>query len=315
VIVLSGTGANGEDIHTVSATVFDDSRVADYLPQESIEIQQFLDFARAAQERGELPPIKSCRLTESDPPDLLVSARGRDYGVELTSISTPEIARQRLSEVRAIGRRLAELITCDRERFSHLVGKRIILQELASDDHRPPRARGHAMDAVAARFADALGPGIGVVDSAPLLPPGSPPGTTVPFERAMRGRAWVDDNTYLLEVHALADPDAPANVVANCQADLLSSVLIETLITRIRRKDREGTEFLLITTGLPDRSGCLCPADAYVFELIQQLKKSGRIELPPLRHLKQVVLNHWRHPQWTLILADEGGLLKRKSVD
>jgi hypothetical protein len=312
VIVLSGTGPSGEDIHTVAATVFDDWRVADYLPQESIEIQQFIDFALPAQTRGELPVIESCRLAESDPPDLWVNTRGRDYGVELTSISTPELARQRLSEVRAIGRHLAERIKSEPQRFSHLVGTRVILQELASDNRRPPRAHGHAMDAVIARLVDALGPEIGVVDGAPLLPPGSPPGTTVPFERAMRGRAWVDGNTYLLEVHPLDHADAPTNIVANCQAELVSSELIDALVARIRRKYRAGTEFLLITTGLPDRTGYLCPADAFVFELIRQLMKAGRIELPPLRYLKQVVLNHWHNPQWTLVLVDNGGLLKRE---
>jgi hypothetical protein len=138
VFVLGGTDGSGEESHTVAATIFDDCRVADHLSQESIEVQQFLDFALAAQERGELAAIESYRKPPSDPPDLLVTTRGREYAVELTSISTPDVSRQRLSEVRTIGRNLTDLIKRERQHFPHLVGKRIILQELASDDQRPP---------------------------------------------------------------------------------------------------------------------------------------------------------------------------------
>lgn len=108
--------------------------MAGHLLQESIEAEQFADFTLAAQERGELPAVESYYKPPSDPPDLLITTRGRQYGVELTSISTPEVSRQRLAEVRALGRDLSELIKSEVLSFSHLVGKRIILQELASDD-------------------------------------------------------------------------------------------------------------------------------------------------------------------------------------
>jgi hypothetical protein len=312
VFVSSGTDGSGEESHTVAATIFDDCRVADHLSQESIEVQQFLDFALAAQERGELPAIESYRKPPPDPPDLMVTTRGREYAVELTSISTPEVSRQRLSEVRTIGRNLTDLIKRERQRFSHLVGKQIILQDLASDDQRPPRAYARRMQAIVDQLADALGPQIGTVDRRPLLPPGSPPGTVVPAEVAMRGRAWVD--TYLLEVHTTPDPEALPNVVANCQVELVSRVLAEKLIDRIQRKDREGTEFLLVTTGLPDKAGYICPADSYVFELIKQLAFAGRIKIPPLRHLRQVVINYWRYPSWTMVFADGDGLLHRTNA-
>lgn len=105
------------------------------------------------------------------------------------------------------------------------------------------------------------------------------------------------------------EPLLPPNVVANCQVELAPRVLIETLVTRIHRKDREGTEFLLITTGLPDKAGYICPADSYVFELIKQLAFAGKIKCSPLRHLRQVVMNHWGCPPWTLVFADGDGLL------
>jgi hypothetical protein len=313
VFVWSGVNGSGEESHTVAAMIFDDCQVADHLSQDSIEVQQFLDFALAAQGRGELAAIDSYRKPPSDPPDLLVTTRGREYAVELTSISTPDVSRQRLSEVRAIGRNLTELIKRESQRFSHLVGKRIILQELASDEHRPPKALGRQMEQVVGRLSDALGPEIGTIDRTPWLPPGSPPGTTVPGDVTMRGRAWVDGTNYLLEVHTNQDAEAPANVVANCQVELVSRVLVETLINRVHQKDREGTEFLLITTGLPDNAGYVCPADAFVFELIKQLAFSGRINFTPLRHLKQVVINHWRNPPSTMVFADSDGLLCRRT--
>jgi hypothetical protein len=49
---MGGTNSSGDESHTISATIFDDCRVADRLSQESIEVQQFFDFANAAQQRG-----------------------------------------------------------------------------------------------------------------------------------------------------------------------------------------------------------------------------------------------------------------------
>lgn len=295
----------------MAAMIFDDCQVADNLSQDAIEVDQFLDFAVAAQARGELPSIETYRKPESDPPDLLVKVRGREHGVELTSISTPEVSRQRLSEIRMIGRDLADLVKRESQRFTHLVGTRIILQELASDAQRPPKShRRTPEETIVSRLADALGPSIGVVDRSPLLPLGSPVGTVVTAEVANRGRARIDDS-YLLEVHASADATAPPNVVANCQVELVDSLLIKTLLDRVQRKDREGTEFLLVTTGLPDKAGYVCPADGYVFELLRRLAFAGRITFPSLRYIRQIVLNHWRYPPWTLVFADGDGLLHR----
>lgn len=310
--VLSGTNAAGEESHTVAAMIFDDCQVADNLSQDSIEIDQFFDFALAAQARGELPAIESYRKPLSDPPDLLVTTRGRDYGVELTSISTPEVSRQRLAEIRMIGRDLANLIKRQSVRFPHLVGTRIILQEHAGDAQRPPRTLTRQRDGnIVDRLADALSPAIGVVDRRPLLPLDSLPGTVVPPEVAMRGRAWVD-GIYLLEVFANEDDAAaPPNVVANCQVELVDNVLVKTFVDRVKRKDREGTEFLLVTTGLPDKAGYVCPADSYVFELLKRLAFAGKITFPRLHHLRQVAINHWRYPPWTMVFADGDGLLRR----
>ena len=274
-----------------------------------IEDQQFLDFARAEQRRGHLKAIDSYRRPPSDPPDLVVTTRGHEYGVELTSITTPDVSRQRLSEIREIGRHLSELIRNDSERFAHLVGTQVSLAEMASDNHRPPRAHARRMREIVDSLAEALGPQIGTVDGTPFTSPGDPEGTVIPAEIAMRGRARVDE-AYWLEVHKVSNDRATPHVVANCQVELFPSLVAQTFIERVQKKDRQGNEFLLVTTGLPDKEGYVCPADIWVFHILKEQALAGKIEIPPLRHLRQIVLNHWGCPPWTVYFGDIDGLLR-----
>ena len=310
--VLGGTTESGEEIRSITATVYSDHRIADRLSQEMIEDQQFLDFARAAQLRGELPAIECYQRPPSDPPDLLVTTRGREYAVELTSITTPEVSRQRLSEIRAIGHKLSELIRSDSERFAHLVGKTVSLAEMASDDQRPPKTNARRMLEIVNRLGDALGPQIGTVDYTPLTSPEAPVGTVIPGNIAMRGRVQVDE-TYWLEVHKAPDETATPHVVANCQVSLYPRRVAQTFVERVQKKDRPGNEFLLVTTGLPDKQGYVCPADHWVFHVLQEQALAGKIELPQPRYLRQIVLNHWGQPPWTISFGGDDGLLQPAS--
>lgn len=307
-MATGGDDENGSLVWSVAATIFDDYRVAESLSQLAVEELQFVDFVRGAQARGGLPGFESFRRPESDPPDLVVSVRGRDFGVELTSITTTDVSRQRLAEVRAIGRNLSEVIKRDSERFAHLIGTQVVLSEVASDQQRPPRAQGQRMTEIVDRMATAIGPGIGVVDTTPRGDPANPP-AVIPAEIAMRGRARLDD--YWLEVHHTA-PKAPPKVIANCQVELNTQDVARTLAERVRRKDRAGTDFLLVTTGLPANDGYICPADSFLFNVLKGQFIEGATQLPPLHHLRQVVLNHWGHPQWTVVFfAGAEGLLQR----
>lgn len=311
---FGGTNESGEAVLAVTATVFSDYRVADRLTQAEIEDRQFLDFAQSAQQRGELPMDLSVARPPSDPPDLLVTTRGHQHGVELTSITTPEVSRQRLSEVRAIGRHLGELVRSDSTRFAHLVGKQVILSEMASDGQRPPRAHRRRTEEIVDQLAQALGPEIGTVDRTPWTNPESPVGTVVPAEIAMRGRARVEQY-YWLEVHQGADNVAAPHVVANCQVELARRVVADTLIERIQRKDREGTDFVLVTTGLPNNEGYVCPADSHIFHILHQQAVEGHLRIPPLGHITQVAINHWGYPPWTMVFAGANGLLHRQQDD
>lgn len=309
-MAVGGDDGSGNMLWSVAATIFDDYRVAESLSQTAIEEMQFLDFVRGAQERGELPGFESYQRPESDPPDLLVRARGRDFGVELTSITTTDVSRQRLAEVRAIGRNLSEKIKRDSTNFAHLVGTQVILTEMASDQQRPPRAHGRQMTEVVDRLAAALGPGIGVVDTTPQGDPANPP-VSIPAEIAMRGRARLDDNTYGLEVHRTW-PEAEPKVIANCQVELNTQDVASAFVELVQRKDRTGTDFLLVTTGLPANDGYACPADSFLFEMLKRQFTEGTAKLPPIRHLRQIVLNHWGHPPWTVVFfAGNEGLLQR----
>ncbi|QXN74946.1 hypothetical protein SEA_POSH_38 [Gordonia phage Posh] len=303
-VSIGGVDADGNEFHDLPAMPLD-QRVAAKLSKRAIEDQQFLSMVLYAELAGAMESIQSYRRPASDPPDLIVTtASGADVGVELTSISATDITRQRFADIRRIGRSLSERFTSDPKSFEHLVGRVVFVAEMGGDDARPKRRVGPAYDALIDALADAVKTDIGIAQGIPPNPDGTMP-LHVPRHVMQQGRVSVEE--YDIEVQQAPDLSAAPVATASVQAYVETKVLDRQFLKRIDDKDIEANDVLLISTGLPDPIGYVCPVDHWIYYLITERIKAGKIRIPVPRHLNQIVLNHWGDPASGSILYARPG--------
>jgi hypothetical protein len=276
--------------------------VARRLDKSIIEDQQFASFLTAAQFIGATGALTNYQRVPNDPPDLLVSIDERQpLAVELTTLSTSDVSRQRLHEIRTIGQALQDWLNGNPADHPHLRGRIIGLLEMSSDQSRPAKRRGAQFDGLISDLASALSADFGVIQGFPPNPDGSLP-EVIPAEVAQQGRKTVHE--YSLEVHPGDPPDAPPKVIANVQLEIYEDDLRERLLSKIAEKDIEQNQILLISTGLVDTLGYVMTGDQFVFHCVHELLQAG-LRFNPV-HLCQVILHQWGTPNATLLFERSG---------
>jgi hypothetical protein len=78
--------------------------------------------------------------------------------------------------------------------------------------------------------------------------------------------------------------------LGSAQAEFRYSELVSALEERISKKDVPKNELLLVTCGLPDETGCVCPIDKVIFDEARELV--GSLEFKP-EFLKAIYLHLW----------------------
>jgi hypothetical protein len=203
---LIHTDAAGRERY-VHPTMPLDSRAAEgAMSQETIEDLQFFNFLNAAQLAGAAGALERYEKVADDPPDLRVQLSGKPVlAVELTTLSTTELSRQRLSDVRQMARAVDDRISLKPIAFGHLRGRRVSITENASDQSRPPKVLGHKFDEFIDELTAALEQDFGFAQGYPTNPDGSPR-ADVPADLVQRGHRVVGD--YLIDVYQTGRPDA-----------------------------------------------------------------------------------------------------------
>jgi hypothetical protein len=228
----------------------------------------------------------------------VVRVGGETFNVELTSITAPQVSRQRLAEVRLVGRTLSERLAGTPDRYPHLVGKQVWVFDRNGDDARLPRRAGEKLTALIDVLAKELETDFGVVSGIPPNPDGTIP-QSVPASIVQRGRREVEG--YYLEIHPdQANPSAPAMATGMAQITIETARLEQEFLSRIAKKDRSPNDILIVTTGLPDDTGYACPADHFVYNTLAQRIRQGILKPPPTNELRQVIFNH--HGSWQDVL-------------
>jgi hypothetical protein len=80
------------------------------------------------------------------------------------------------------------------------------------------------------------------------------------------------------------------SVVASAQAQLHESEALEVLTKRIAAKDDPRNQLLVISCGLPDPAGYVCPIDLFLFKLVADAANVGKLVITA-EHLKAAVLH------------------------
>lgn len=296
ILALEGTDEDGNRYATVASVPFIQFTPHDSFSQPAIENIQLTDFLRQAQTSGFMADLASIEWVADDPPDVsLVMRDGQTFAVELTTISATEITRGRLDEAAKIESAIRDRIAAEPEAFAHLQGRIVALNELASDQNRPPKRKPIKFDKFVNQIVDELRTDFGVA-GVPVDPDNPVLPEFIPAEVANVGRKWIEDNVYNLEVHR-AEPPSGIHVTSNVQIELGYTDVANRVMELVDRKDKPANQILLITTGLMNKTGRTVPVDRLIFNMIYRLSQDGTIRIAP-KHLNQVILHFWGEPHF-----------------
>lgn len=288
-IGLGGTDANGHEVWYIPPMPVETRAFSGLISKEVLEAQQFSNFLQYAQLSGATSALQRYELG-GDPPDLIVTPLGGSpLGVELTSLSVTDVSRQRLDDIRRLARDVTQRLTEDPTRYSHLHGRTASIAEHQSDSDRPRKRKARERQQLINALAECLQDDFGV-SGRHYADPDNPP-KTIPAHIAQRGSRSVDE--YEITVRSAEQaPGQPLQVTADIQISIHEVDLRERLIDRIKAKDRQANDILLISTGLTDKDGFVQGADHYIFQQIKQLATKG-LSIEP-KYLNQVIVHQWR---------------------
>lgn len=217
-----------------------------------------------------------------DPPDRFVEVDGTAHAVELTQLTVQDL-RVQLARVRQVGRAVEERLAANPAVYKHLTGRMVTLADVS------PEAPGlnRTLESTTGEIAAALAQDRGYVGLGVDLSDGFP-------------EQWSNSNGFYGEVAGFIvqvnlDPGlsggAPVQVAASSQGRFTLSEARSLLWARVASKDEARNRVLIVTTGLMDQAGYVCPLDRWLF---LSLAEHGVGEMPrePI-HLDAVVLHHF----------------------
>jgi len=249
--------------------------------REDLQILSFAAMLAATGGGGGPHPVEiQCG---EDPPDRVVVAGGIRHAVELTELTVSD-ARVDLARARAIAPKLRALLLSKRQKFTHLIGRRVVASVMPKLDKSVESPNVEELGAMLEKDVGYVGQD---VDASDVF---EKPWTS---ERGFYGQ----HGTVVLTVF----PDGiPGDffVISSGQAEIGLRDTLEALEQRIRAKDIQGNDVLLITCCLPDSRGFVCPVDEFMFRLI---KEDAKGFAPKPTHLKSVLLHLWGTPEWALL--------------
>lgn len=259
------------------------------IEKSDYEFQQLSDFLRVAHATGAISDLESYE-PGGDPPDFIVTpAGGAPLAVELTTLSVTDVSRQRLNDIRRLGRDVAAKVAEEPGKFMHLVGRTVSLAEHAGDAHRPRRRNPSQRAALAEALAQALESDFGIAFEWPTEYNDA---REIPSHIAQLGVRRIEE--YELTVHrSHQDPSAPPSVTADIQLRFNETDLVKRLTDRIDAKDVAANQILLVTTGLIDSQGYVVRGDHFIYHKVKELLSAGRLSLRP-KHLNQIIVHQWR---------------------
>lgn len=214
-----------------------------------------------------------------DPPDRLISYGDRTWGVELTELTIQDV-RQDLAPVRTFGRKLQQRLRDQPERFAHLRGRVVMLTKVA-DQNLPRNPDSMLKDAEQILEEDRGHFGEDVDRTA-----------GAPKNLGERGR-YDSCGAFSITVNKSND-ESVAHVSATSHFQLYRSKALKALGARVKAKDRPGNEIVIVTCGLPDRQGYMCPSDHDLYNvLLQAAKDNIPVMTEPLSHVLGVLIHLW----------------------
>jgi hypothetical protein len=211
----------------------------------------------------------------NDPPDRILVHEERTWPTELTELTLENI-RGDLAPVRKFGRQLQQRLRERPHQFQHLSGRTVLLAK--HTDEKLPRDTNKMLDELEEALADDKGFTGEDVGCGPELMRGSY-GHHGPFSVTVNQTSKSGD----------------VIVSATTSLPLSRSEVITVFQDRIATKDKiTGNELLIVTCGLPDKQGYVCPFDHAIFLLLQNSIANGIDIMPgPLTNIRGGLVHLW----------------------
>jgi hypothetical protein len=257
------------------------------IPKDQLEDLQLWSALQAIARTKGTPHPLSVRPMIPDPPDRIIAYNAREWRTELTELTIEDI-RGDLARIRSIGRQLQEQLREHPSNYRHLNGRAVMLAKLDGQD-LPKDTRQ-----LKSEIADALAEDKGFVGqdigSGPDLSRGS---YDVP-------------QPFAVTVNQTSQKD-PVIVSATSQTMLFRSEVVGALGLRVTEKDLPQNEIVVISCGLPDKQGYVCPFDHAIFLTLQRAVSEGVDILPNSRkHLRGGLIHLWDTAQIITWKESEG---------
>jgi len=231
-----------------------------------------------------------------DPPDRILASPTVTWNLELTQISLGDVLKN-VAVVRQLGRAVEKQIKEEWADYAHLRGRRATLSVL--DLAKLPRRTAPLV----AEICDALREDRGYVGEGLDLSNGLPdqiPGDARGF--------YGNHGPVIVQVDQIPEAPEAFLAVSSTQAQFHRSEAMAALQRAVSEKDDVRNNVVLVTCGLPDSHGFLCPMDFFLFEEVAQTIASGYKVQPP-QHLHGVVLHHWPTGRLTEVWEREDTML------
>lgn len=220
-----------------------------------------------------------------DPPDRYVFHGSRAWGVELTELTVQNV-RQDLALVRWFARLLQERLRSREDDFSHLRGKTLTLAKMP--DAPMPRDQERLIQLL----EDVLEEDKGYIGEDLDLSQG-------PSQQLGSRGMYGDHGPF----NIIVNPAAPGGnhnqiiVSAFSQSQTHRSEAIAALAECVAAKDKACNEILLISCGLIDPKGYVCPADQSIFQMLRDAMEAGVSILPQKpTHIHGILIHLWNSP-------------------
>lgn len=280
--------ANGDRVWDFGTMPLETKVLPGPIEKSVIETQQFSDLMRVAQASGATQALQSY-VPGNDPPDLIVTPiGGTPLAVELTTLSVTHLARQRLNEIRRLGRDLGAKVADKPDKFEHLVGRTVSLAEHESDARRPRKRTAAERAALVEALAYTLEDDFGIAFE---WPSEYNDAEEIPAHVAQLGVRRIEE--YALTVHrSQPEGSAPPSITADIQLRINETDLLARLKERIDAKDIAANQVLLISTGLVDSQGYVVRGDLFIYHKVKEICLASELAFKP-KHLNQVILHHW----------------------
>lgn len=216
-------------------------------------------------------------LRGNDPPDRVVRIFDDSFSVELTELTVGDI-RGNFARARKFGRAILSGIELTKDVYGHLIGRRVLLT--ISPRTKLPRDTSALVEEVLRLLTEDKGCVGDELEGVTEFPQQWP--------LTYNGFYKVTDPV-IVQVFRDGSPNK-FNVIGSNQAEFSHSDLLSLLRERISAKDKPSNTVLIVSCGLPDENGCMCPADQFMFEEIVKLRDS--LSFNPV-HLKSIYLHLW----------------------